>query len=421
MTLQIILNKLQKLHPKEIDLSLNRISNLLKKLDEPQNKIKAISVVGTNGKYSTIQACFSILKEANFKCNIYTSPHILKINERFVFNNEQLKDDELSDLLRYIEKVNNNEPITFFEILTASFLYKSSKYQNNINLIEAGLFHRFDATNVFKKNLASIVTSISKDHLDWIPEDERTIEKIVFEKTSALLKSNIIVAKQSDENTMNCIKKTIFKNHSNKLFFGENYSYLINDNNFFEYKDKFGKLKLPLPNILGEFQLENISNAIATLRSLDIGVNDDHILKGIKKINNLGRLQKIETGKLKNLIKNNTLIVDGSHNENGSQVLNKYLETLNCRKHLVIGMMANKQHEKYISYFKNISSVTTIDIPNQPNSISGKELKNKFKSFTNVQYQPSIIDAIKSVDLKKGDLLLITGSLYLAGAVLNLN
>ena len=421
MTLQIILNKLQKLHPKEIDLGLNRISNLLKKLDDPQNKIKAISVVGTNGKYSTIQACFSILKEANFKCNIYTSPHILKINERFVFNNEQLKDDELSRLLRHIEKVNNNEPITFFEILTASFLYQSSKYQNNINLIEAGLFHRFDATNVFKKNLASIVTSISKDHLDWIPKNERTIEKIVFEKTSSLLKSNIIVAKQSDENTMNCIKKTIFKNHSNKLFFGENYNYLINDNNCFDYKDKFGKLKLPLPNILGEFQLENISNAIATLRSLDIGINEDHILKGIKKINNLGRLQKIEAGKLKDLIKNNTLIVDGSHNESGSQVLNKYLETLNCRKHLVIGMMANKQHEKYISYFKNISSVTTVDIPNQPNSISGKELKNKFKSFTNVQYQPSIIDAIKSVDLKKGDLLLITGSLYLAGEVLSLN
>ena len=131
MTLQIILNKLQKLHPKEIDLSLNRISNLLKKLDDPQNKIKAISVVGTNGKYSTIQACFSILKEANFKCNIYTSPHILKINERFVFNNEQLKDNELLNLLRHIEKVNNNEPITFFEILTAGFLYQSSKYQNN--------------------------------------------------------------------------------------------------------------------------------------------------------------------------------------------------------------------------------------------------------------------------------------------------
>ena len=421
MTLQIILNRLQKLHPKEIDLSLNRISYLLKKLDDPQNKIKAISVVGTNGKYSTIQACYSILKEANFKCNIYTSPHILKINERFVFNNEQLKDNELSGLLRHIEKVNNNEPITFFEILTASFLYQASKYRSNISLVEAGLFHRFDATNVFENNLASIITSISKDHLDWIPENERTIEKIIFEKTSSLLQSNIIVAKQSDEYTMSCIKKTISKNLSNKLFFGENYSYLISGNNFFYYKDKFGSLKLPMPNILGEFQLENISNAIATLRSLDIGINDEHILNGIEKINNLGRLQKIESGKLKDLVKDNTLIVDGSHNVNGSQVLNKYLETLNCRKHLVVGMMANKEHENYISYFKNISSVTTIDIPNQPNSISGKELKNKFKSFVNVQYQPSIIDAIKSVDLKKGDLLLITGSLYLAGEVLSLN
>ena len=98
----------------------------------------------------------------------------------------------------------------------------------------------------------------------------------------------------------------------------------------------------------------------------------DNIFKGIKKINNLGRLQKINTGKLKELVKNNTLIVDGSHNENGSQVLNKYLETLNCRKHLVIGMMANKQHEKYISYFKNISSGTE--------GISGTSLSSK-KAF----------------------------------------
>ena len=180
MKLQKILSRLQKLHPKEIDLSLVRIKNLLHKLGNPQDKIKAITIVGTNGKNSTINAIFSILKSANIKCNIYTSPHILKINERFVFNNEQLKDNELSGLLRHIEKVNNNEPITFFEILTASFLYQASKYRSNISLVEAGLFHRFDATNVFENNLASIITSISKDHLDWIPENERTIEKIIY-------------------------------------------------------------------------------------------------------------------------------------------------------------------------------------------------------------------------------------------------
>ena len=170
MKLQKVVNRLQKLHPKEIDLSLDRIINLCKKLDNPQDKIKAISVVGTNGKNSTIQACFSILKSAGFNCNVYTSPHIQKINERFVYNNKELNDDELASLFETVEEANSNEPITFFEILTACYFYEAAKYPDNINLIETGLFHRFDATNILKKNLASIVTSISLDHLDWLPK-----------------------------------------------------------------------------------------------------------------------------------------------------------------------------------------------------------------------------------------------------------
>ena len=161
MKLQKIVSRLQELHPKEIDLSLDRIQNLCKKLGNPQDKIKAISVVGTNAKNSSINAKFAILKEANFKCNVYTSPHILKINERFVFNNEELSEDELAKLFEEVESINDNKPITFFEILTASYFYKAAQYPNNINLVEAGLFHRFDATNILKENLASVVTSIS--------------------------------------------------------------------------------------------------------------------------------------------------------------------------------------------------------------------------------------------------------------------
>ena len=202
MKLQKILSRFLKLHPKEIDLSLDRIKILCKKLGNPQDKIKTISVVGTNGKNSTIQVCFAILKDANIKCNVYTSPHILKINERFVFNNKELSDDELANLFEEVEKVNNNKPITFFEILTASYFYKAAQYPNNINLVESGLFFRFDATNILNNNLTSIITSISKDHLDWLPNDEQTIEKIVFEKTSTLLNSNIIVAKQNTKKTM---------------------------------------------------------------------------------------------------------------------------------------------------------------------------------------------------------------------------
>ena len=160
MKLQKILSNFQKLHPKEIDLSLDRIQNLCKKLGNPQDKIKAISVVGTNGKNSTIQAIYAILKEVNLKCNVYTSPHIQKINERFIFNNKEIKDDELANVFEEVEKINDNQPITFFEILTACYFYKAAQYPDNINLVEAGLFHRFDATNILKKNLANCISSI---------------------------------------------------------------------------------------------------------------------------------------------------------------------------------------------------------------------------------------------------------------------
>ena len=182
-----------------------------------------------------------------------------------------------------------------------------------------------------------------------------------------------------------------------------------------------GGLKLPNPNVRGQFQLEDISTAIATLRTLNLGISDKHIKKGIQKINNLARLQEINSGKLKELVKNNLFLISGDHNEDGARVLNDYLNSLNCKKHLIIGMMANKEHEKYISYFKDISSITTIDIPNQPNSISGKKLKEKFKEMPNVKFRESIEQAIKTVQMNDGDLLLITGSLYLCAEVLNLN
>ena len=422
MKLQKIVSRLQELHPKEIDLSLDRIQSLCKKLGNPQDKIKAISIVGTNGKYSTIQAMFSILKEANFNCNIYTSPHIKSINERFVFNNEELNDEDLANLLEEVEEANNGEPITFFEILTASYFLKASEYPDNINLIESGLFFRFDATNILKNNLASVVTSIGLDHLDWLPENEQTVEKIIFEKTSSLLNSNIIVAKQSTNKIKENIKKTISNNRSNKFFHNENYSFTMQENDFFYYEDQFGGIKLPMPNVKGQFQLENISTAIATLRILkDLKIKDDHIKKGILKINCIARLQEIKSGKLKELVKDHKLFVDGSHNPLGAKVLNEYLESLDCNKHIILGMMANKDHSEYMSFFKDISTLTTIDIPNQPNSIKGEELKDKLNSFSNINYKESIEEAIKSIPVKENDIILITGSLYLAGEVLNLN
>ncbi len=421
MTLQTILNRLQKLHPKEIDLSLDRVKNLCKKLGNPQKDLKYISVVGTNGKYSTIQALRAILKEANIKCNIYTSPHIQRINERFIFNDEEISDSDLSDLLVKVEEVNNGEEITYFEILTAAYFFHASKYRENINIIESGLFHRFDATNIIDKNILSIVTAIGLDHLDWLPKDEQTIEKIIFEKTSALLNSKIVVAKQSSENTQKLIKQSLSSNEAKKIIFNDNFSYSINENEFIYFEDEFGGIKLPQPNLMGQFQIDNSATAVAAARNLNLNITDENIKSGITKIKSIARLQEIKSGKLKNLCKNNQLFVDGSHNPLGAKVLNDYLQTLKCKKHIILGMMANKDHEEYMSYFKNISSLTTIDIPNQPNSIKGKHLKNKLDKFPNLNYEKSIEDALKKISTNKDDIILITGSLYLAGEVLNLN
>jgi len=423
MKLQKIIERLQKLHPKEIDLSLDRVKNLCKKLGNPQENLDCISIIGTNGKYSTIQAIKAILTEAKINCNIYTSPHIQKINERFVYNNNEIKDDDLANLLNEVEKVNNNEQITFFEILTAAFFYGAKKFSNNITLVETGLFHRFDATNILKKNLTSIITTIGLDHLDWLPKKEQTIDKIIFEKTSSLLNSNIIISKQASKDILDKIKSSIKENKSKKIIFNDHYNYSINENNFF-YEDEFGNLKLPLPNLIGQFQLTNISAAIATVRNLrNLNITDEQIKKGITKIKSIARLQEIKNGKLKNLIKNNKLFVDGSHNPLGAKVLADYLDTLNCKKHMILGMMLNKDHNEYISFFKGkINSLTIIDIPNQENAIGRNELKNKLKlEGLKINSEPTIQEAISSIPLKVNEIIFITGSLYLAGEVLNVN
>ena len=135
----------------------------------------------------------------------------------------------------------------------------------------------------------------------------------------------------------------------------------------------------------------------------------------------MARLEEIKSGKLKNLVKKNRLLIDGSHNVLGAKVINEYLEDFNCKKHIIIGMMANKDHVNFVHQFKNIATLTTVDIPNQPNSIKGDNLKGKLNNFKNVKYKKNITEAIRSIPAKENDIILITGSLYLAGEVLNQN
>ena len=269
MKLQKLISRLQQKHHRKLDLSLGRTFNLLNKLGNPQDRLNnVISIVGTNSKYSICQSLKAILNQSGYKCNLYLSPHLQTYTERFVYNDEEISDENLAKLLTEVEEINNGEPITYFEILTAAYFYYAKNFIYNINLVESGLFHRFDATNIINNNLASIVTSIGLDHLDWLPKNEQTLEKIIFEKTSKLLNSKIIVSEQSNNLIMEKIKKSLENNSSQKYFFDDFFSYKMNDEGFL-YKDKFGSLQLSRPSLLGDHQISNAATAIATIRNLE--------------------------------------------------------------------------------------------------------------------------------------------------------
>ena len=165
MRIQKILKRLLHLHPKSIDLSLNRIKRLLKDLKNPEKKItNAIQVVGTNGKFSVCSSLREIFETAGYSVNMNISPSIRKFNERFYFYGKYISDEELYELLIEVEKINKSQNITFHEFICACFFLAASRKKSDINILESGLFFRLDASNVLEQNIASVITPIGIDH-----------------------------------------------------------------------------------------------------------------------------------------------------------------------------------------------------------------------------------------------------------------
>jgi len=331
MKIQKILKRLLLLHPKSVDLSLNRIKRLLKDLDNPEKKItNVIQVVGTNGKHSVCSTLREIFETAGYSVNMNISPSIKKFNERYYFSGKNISDTELYNLLIEVEKINQNKNITFHEFICACFFLAASRKQSDITILESGLFFRLDASNVIKRNIASIIMPIGMDHKDFLKKG--TIDEIVYEKCSHLLNGSKIIISEQKKSILKKIKKNISKNSSLKIFFGDNYKYKKKMNGFI-YEDIKGKINLPQPNLLGDFQISNISTAISASRNLDqFKIKETHIKNAITKIRSEGRLQFIKKGKLKKYVFNNEILIDGAHNPLAASVISKYLENFYKKK-----------------------------------------------------------------------------------------
>jgi len=418
-----LLDELLELHPKRIDLSLDRVCNLLEKLDNPQNKINNIvHIAGTNGKFSTLKFIQDILKSNNKSTNAYISPHLIRFNERFQLMDKEISNEELYSVLNKVKDFNHSDPITFFEITSSAFFEAASNSPADYTLLEVGLGGRLDSSNVITPAI-SIITSISRDHQDFLGD---SIEMIAFEK-SGIIKSEIptIIGYQPYPEAKEILLDQAEYKKAPIFAHGIHWN-LTEHNDKLIYEDDHNKIefdKLITHNI---FQKKNLGLALAAASKLP---NNDIRSFVSKNLHNKtyfpGRMEKISDGKLGSTIAStNELYLDGSHNEDAAINLNETINQLTNKKLcIILGMINTKDPISYLSKFDKIDALTVITIPNEESAIDSNELYAGVKKYyENVNRADSIQEALANLNNNYQDArILICGSLYLAGKVLELN
>ena len=414
-------------YPNVIDLSLNRVFNLLCKLDNPHLKLPPIiHVAGTNGKGSTIAFIASILQSAGKSIHIYTSPHLSKINERIVISNNKVTDEVLYEALNHCVKINNSDPITQFELLTCVSFHLMSQHFADLAIIETGLGGRLDATNVHPNPLISVITSISRDHEKFLGNK---IEQIAREKGGIIKKKIKCISSFQLQKVQKELTNISKNNNAELLLCGRNWNY-EKINNSFRIYDKANDLNFPLPKMNGLHQIENAALAAYTaIQIKSIGLSKNHIEEGIINAKWPARLEEIHTGYIKKIIPMGYKVwIDGGHNVSAAKVINDWIKT-ERKKHfidkfiLICSFSKTKNAVKILNIFRqNIDEIIFLEIPQLKNFYSNKELS---KIATNLSIKnscySSIDFAIKSLKPVKSGKVLIFGSLYLAGEIIKLN
>jgi dihydrofolate synthase/folylpolyglutamate synthase len=431
--LDSIVARLTSLHPKLIDLSLDRMQRILGALGHPEQQLPpAIHVAGTNGKGSTIAFMRAIMEAAGLRVHVYTSPHLVRFNERFRLGGagegRLASDEELSSALNECERVNGGAAITVFEVTTAAGLLLFARNPADVLLLEVGMGGRLDATNVVDRPLASVITPVSLDHAEHLGD---TLGKIAAEK-AGILKAGVpaIVAAQPREALLS-IERQAARVKAPIRIAGEDWI-ATEERGRLVYQDDAGLLDLPAPKLYGRHQFENAGVAIAALRAVgELKLPPETFETGIAKADWPGRMQRLSHGRLAALTPpGSELWLDGGHNPDGGRAIANALADLEERVSrplvLVVGMLATKDCESFLKNFAGLARRTVgVPIPNQDKSFSGDTIADVARSV-GIPAQSSenieaALAAIGRFELEPPPRILITGSLYLAGAVLNAN
>ncbi|ADH91192.1 FolC bifunctional protein [Ancylobacter novellus DSM 506] len=420
-----IFDRLLALHPKLIDLSLDRMWRVLERLGHPERRLPpVIHVAGTNGKGSTVAFMRAVLEAAGKRVHVYTSPHLVRFNERIRLAGTLVDDSTLTDALARAEAANDGEPITFFEITTAAALLLFSEVPADILLLEVGLGGRLDATNVVDKPLISVITPVSIDHVDFLGE---TVSAIAREKAGILKRGVPAVLGRQPREALAAIERQAARLGVPLHIMGEQYQ-AHEEGGRLVVADEAGLLDLPRPRLVGPHQIGNAGLAVEALRVADLGLPSHAFEEGMRAAQWPARLQRLGPGPLTQRAPEGVDIwLDGGHNAAGGQALAAALADLEDRVPrplvLIVGMLGTKDSGAFLAPFAGLArELIAVPVPGEhkaqpPDALAAAARIHGMDAST----APSVaeaLDGLRNFPVGPPPRVLIAGSLYLAGAVL---
>jgi dihydrofolate synthase/folylpolyglutamate synthase len=424
-----LIARLSALHPERIDLDLDRVHRLLERLDHPERKLApVIHVAGTNGKGSTIAYLRAILEAAGLRVHVYTSPSLVRINERFRLGGVLVSDEELTTALEHCERANADAPITLFEIETIAAFCLFAQHPADVVLLEVGLGGRLDATNVIDAPLATVIAPVSMDHTEFLGD---TLTMIAGEK-AAIIKRNVpVICAEQPPEAMAVIEQNAKRLRAPLHAAGEGW-YVNVERGRLVYQDERGLMDLPAPKLFGRHQFDNAGLAIATLRAQDrFKIAPAAFEAGIVNAEWPARMQRLTSGALLASAPQGCEIwLDGGHNAEGGRVAAAALGDLEERVSrplvVIVGMMANKDASAFLANFAGLTRhIIAVPIPDNDKAMPPDRLADATRALSmRVEIAGSVeaaLCALAGLAYEVPPRILIAGSLYLAGHVLAAN
>ena len=413
----VILERMMALHPKVIDLTLDRVWRLLAALDNPQNDLPpVVHIAGTNGKGSTQAMIRAGLEAAGKHVHAYTSPHLARFHERIRLAGDLIAEDHLSTVLDECYSKNGGENITYFEITTCAALLAMVRTPADYTLLEVGLGGRLDATNVIDSPAVSIITPISIDHEAFLGN---TLTKIAGEKAGIIKRGcPVIVGPQTDE-AMDVIEATAARLGAPMFAYGQHW-HIARERDRLVYQDEAGLLDMPLPNLPGAHQYQNAGAAIAALRYL--GFDAAACEAAVSTAQWPARMQRLKRGPVIDAAPDAEIWLDGGHNPAAGEAIGAHLASLPKRPtYLICGMLNTKDIGGYLRPMaEQAEHLFAVSIPGETNTLPAQDTANAaltagMAASTALSVQNAVEEIVRITPRAR---ILICGSLYLAGNIL---